>query len=96
MKCNLIYREVLALGSSNFDFVSFQAEEELLALVRDGELIAQFQQQVLEPLLEASLPPSAWRPGRLAALSSHVLLKAADLAIRALPYRRRSASDWCD
>jgi cardiolipin synthase len=82
------------VGSSNFDFVSFRAEEELLAVVSDAELIRQFRHDVLQPLLERSMPGDAFRPGPLAGARSLALLKMADLLVRALPYGRRSARDW--
>ena len=96
LKGMLIDHATLTVGSSNFDFVSFRAEEELLAVSSDPALIEQFRQQVIAPLLERSVPLSAHRPGLLAGPRSLALLKAADLLIQALPYGRRSARDWPD
>jgi cardiolipin synthase A/B len=96
LKGLLIDDDALVLGSSNFDFVSVRAEEELLAVVDDPGLIGQFREQVLESLLASTLPPGGWRPGGFAGARSRALLKAADLLIGALPYRRRSARDWPD
>jgi cardiolipin synthase len=94
LKGMLIDERMLTLGSSNFDFVSFTAEEELLAVVSDPALIAAFRADVLEPLQARALPAGAYRPGLLAGPRAALLLRTADLLIRALPYGRRSARPW--
>ena len=96
LKGMLIDDRILALGSSNFDFVSFRAEEELLALVGDQHLIGQFRDQVITPLLTCALPASAWRPGPLVGQRGLALLKAADFLIGVPRYASRTARDWPD
>jgi cardiolipin synthase len=96
LKGMLIDERTLVLGSSNFDFVSYLAEEELLALVSDRDLIREFRAKVIAPLLAQALPASAYRPGGLAALRGAVLLKAGEWLVRSLPYDCRSARDWSD
>jgi cardiolipin synthase len=96
LKGLLIDDETLVLGSSNFDFVSYRSEEELLALVTDAEVIAQFRREVVEPLARQSLPLDAWGGGGFKGRRSLALLRTADLLVRALPGARRLARDWCD
>jgi cardiolipin synthase len=55
LKGMLIDDEALILGSSNFDFVSYHAQEELVAIVSDPDVITDFRRLVIEPsLAEAS------------------------------------------
>ncbi len=68
-KAALIDGEILVAGSSNFDFVSYSASAEYVAILRDTELIFQFVTEVLEPLHQGSGLPSAgdnslWRAWR--------------------------------
>lgn len=51
LKGMLIDDEALILGSSNFDFVSYHAQEELVAVVSDAQVIADFRRMVIEPSL---------------------------------------------
>ena len=94
LKGLLIDGRRLALGSSNFDFVSYHAEEELVAVLDDPAVIAAFQAEVIAPALETALAPGAHAPSRLAGLRSHAGLKAVEWVIRHSRYDRRSASDW--
>lgn len=75
LKGMMIDGEHLILGSSNFDFASLAAEEELLAIVSDPAIIADFGARVIEPALASAIdPPSARNP---------VLGRAADFALQA-------------
>ena len=94
LKGMLIDGRQLVLGSSNFDFVSYHAEEELVAVLDNPTLIAAFQAEVIVPALETALPAGAYAPSRLAGLRSHAALKAAEWLIRHSRYHRRSAVDW--
>jgi cardiolipin synthase len=94
LKGMLIDRRTLVLGSSNFDFVSYHAEEELVAMLTDPGLIADFETMVIAPALETALPPGAYRPSAWAGLRSHLILKTAERVIRSSRYRRRTSSDW--
>jgi cardiolipin synthase len=94
LKAMLIDGRTLVLGSSNFDFVSYSAEEELMAVVTDAALIGTFQQEVIAPLLADALPQGACPAAGWAGRRSLMLLKAADLLVRTIPYRRRGARDW--
>ena len=94
LKGLLIDGRRLVLGSSNFDFVSYHAEEELVAVLDDEALIADFQALVIAPALATALPPGAYIPSGLAGRRGHAILKAAEWVIRHSRYRRRTASDW--
>ena len=73
LKVLLIDDRVLVMGSSNFDIVSYRAEQEIVVLMTDAAAIREVKQRVLEPDLEASQP--ADRSGRRLGESS--LLTAA-------------------
>ena len=94
LKGMLIDDEALVLGSSNFDFVSYAAEEELVAVVREPGLIADFRRSVIAPLAAAALPPGAHRGRALSGPRSLMLLKLADALVRTAPFGRRTARAW--
>jgi cardiolipin synthase len=96
LKGMLIDRRKLVLGSSNFDFVSYHAEEELVAVLTDPGLIADFESRVIAPALDSALEPGAWSPSRWAGLRSAALLKLAERVIRSSRYDRRTSADWVD
>lgn len=81
MKAMLIDDRALLVGSSNFDFVSYHTQDELVAVLTAPEVIAEFHRLVLDPDLARARPPAAlpdrWR-GRL----SYLLLKAAETGTR--------------
>ena len=58
IKAMLVDDEALVVGSSNFDYLSVHAHQEVLALVRDPEVIAQYTRDVLEPDLAQSVAPA--------------------------------------
>ena len=58
IKAMLVDDEALIVGSSNFDYLSFCAHQEVLAIVRDPEVIAQYKRDVLEPDLAGSVAPA--------------------------------------
>ena len=94
LKGMLIDQRALILGSSNFDFVSYHAEEEILAVLTDPTLIAAFQAEVIAPALQAALPDGAYAPSRWAGLGSLAALKTAEWLIRSSRYRRRTSTEW--
>lgn len=71
LKAMLIDDRVLVMGSSNFDMVSYRAEQEIVVLVTDRRIIDEVTRRVIAPDLQASaLAPTAddpWR-GALSAL----------------------------
>ena len=52
LKAMLIDDEVLVLGSSNFDYVSYKTQQELIALIRDKKIIEEFKKRVWRPDFE--------------------------------------------
>ena len=49
LKAILIDDHTLILGSPNFDFMSFAFQQEVFLIIRDPDVIAQFNRKVLEP-----------------------------------------------
>jgi cardiolipin synthase len=64
LKALLIDGRVLVMGSSNFDIVSYRAEQEVVALVTDAAVIREVTRRVIEPDLEASRPATDADPSR--------------------------------
>lgn len=56
MKAALVDDRYLVVGSSNFDFLSYRIEEEVLAIFSNPAVIQTFRQQVLEPDLARCRP----------------------------------------
>jgi cardiolipin synthase A/B len=86
--------DTLVLGSCNFDFFSYNGHEEIILVVRDPTLIADFRARVLEPDLARALPARA-RGGALRAAAAATLvraLSAAHLAASRLLPPERTAS----
>jgi phosphatidylserine/phosphatidylglycerophosphate/cardiolipin synthase-like enzyme len=65
-KAILIDEEALVLGSSNFDFVSYHCEEELVGICRDRDVIRAFIREVIVKARSEALPQTSWRPPKLA------------------------------
>lgn len=83
VKAMLVDGRALVLGSSNFDFVSYEAEAELMGVFRDPALIANFRTRVLEPALaRAGVPASGISNSKLRYATE--ALKAAQLYVRTL------------
>jgi len=96
MKGLLVDGRCLVLGSSNFDFASLAAEEEMLALISDASLVADFQARVIEPALKEALPEGHGAVSALAGLASGVGLRIAERVAMAARGARRTAADWPD
>jgi len=90
----LIDEKWLVVGSSNFDFVSLAAEEELLAVTTQRTLVDDFTRRILAPALAEALPPGARRASKIAGLASHVALRLAQAAVLSARQARRTAKDW--
>lgn len=96
LKALLIDGETLIVGSSNFDFVSLAAEEELMAIITDAALIADFRRGIINPALEEALPPGDHRISSFAATTSSLVLRLADPIARAARGWPRTAIEWPD
>ena len=94
LKGMLIDDERLIIGSSNFDFVSLGAEEELVAVIADPQVIAAFRAAVIDPALAEALPANAHAPSALAGVLSLLQLKFAQLVVSAARGVPRGAYDY--
>ncbi|MBS0408397.1 MAG: phosphatidylserine/phosphatidylglycerophosphate/cardiolipin synthase family protein [Proteobacteria bacterium] len=94
LKGMLIDDERLVIGSSNFDFVSLGAEEELVAVIADPRVIADFRAAVIDPAVAEALPASAHTPSTLAGLLSLAQLKFAQGVVGAVRGVPRGAYDY--
>ena len=94
LKGMLIDDAHLVVGSSNFDFVSLAAEEELMAVITEPGVIADFRRQIIEPALLEAQPPGDRPVSRLAGLASGLALRIADGVARSARGARRMAIDW--
>ncbi|MHB8527988.1 MAG: phospholipase D-like domain-containing protein [Caulobacteraceae bacterium] len=83
----------LVVGSANFDFVSWAAEEEYLAILSEPGLLDDFRSRIIDPaLVEARAP--ARRRAVLAAAWAEGILRLGSLAARGARTARRGATDW--
>ncbi|MEY4237635.1 MAG: hypothetical protein RL339_236, partial [Pseudomonadota bacterium] len=92
-KAALIDGEALVVGSSNFDFVSYRANAEYVAVLHDPALIAEFREHVLFPLQAGSTAPLASDRSALRSWAARLGLTVADRAIAGLSHGPRIA-DW--
>lgn len=88
MKALLVDREVLVVGSANFDVWSYRFQQEFFCVVTDPALVADFRERVVAPDMERSRPCGD-RHGRLACRMSVLELAALD-ALSALWKRLRA------
>jgi cardiolipin synthase len=94
LKGLLIDDERLVIGSSNFDFVSLGAEEELVAVIADPQVIADFRAAVIDPAVAEALPASAHTPSAVAGVLSLIQLKFAQGVVSAVRGVPRGAYDY--
>ena len=94
LKGMLIDGAHLIIGSSNFDFVSLGAEEELVAIVSDADLIADFKRQIIEPALAEALPPGSFEVAPGAGRRAHNLLKLVEGIVGLTRNVKRGAYDY--
>jgi cardiolipin synthase len=59
LKAMLIDEEVLVVGSSNFDYYSYRTQQEVVALVRNPDLVREFIVRVRDADLKQSKPADA-------------------------------------
>ena len=96
LKAILIDGEILIVGSSNFDFVSLAAEEEVMAIVTEPSLVADFQRRIIDPAIAEGLPTEGHRVSPLAGIAACLALGIADPIARAARTWPRVAVDWSD
>jgi len=64
LKAILIDDEILVMGSSNFDFVSYYMQQEFILVLRDPAVIVQFQEKIVNDALAHSHlyeEPAGWK-----------------------------------
>jgi cardiolipin synthase len=93
LKAMLVDDELLALGSSNFDFPSYYSMEEFLALIRNPSLVASFESKVLVPMRATAVAAGAFRPRAYQILVSRILLGLAGFGVKRLGRASRGATE---
>lgn len=93
VKAALIDGEVLVVGSSNFDFVSYRTSADYIAVVRDRVLIAQAEARLFAPARLTSTPPTSADNHGWHGLASTLTLRTADTIIARLRHRDHIA-EW--
>lgn len=93
VKAALIDDEVLVLGSSNFDFVSYRTSADHIAVIRDRTLIDQAKARLFAPARQGSTPPTAADQRGWRGLASNLVLRTADTIIARLRHRDHVA-EW--
>jgi cardiolipin synthase len=94
VKAMLIDGRTLVLGSSNFDFVSYHGSGELLAMIEDAGLIADFRARVLDPALEGSTRFTGPRSPWWHVARSRFVFAAGRVAIGAMKGFPRNSTEW--
>jgi cardiolipin synthase len=94
LKGMLIDGRRLVLGSTNFDFPSYYALEEYVAIADDPELVASFRAQVLEPLRAGAMAGAVLRSPLWHVLRSRLILALGGFVCSAMGGMKRRAVDW--
>lgn len=77
MKAALIDDDHLIVGSSNFDFLSYRIEEEIVGVISETSVIEAFKRDVLEPDLARCIP-YAETPSARKGITAYAALKVVD------------------
>lgn len=93
VKAALIDGELLVVGSSNFDFVSYRTSADYVAVIRDPALIREAEAGLFAPARRDSAAVSACNNGGWRGHAAHLVLKGADAIIRRLHHRDHIA-EW--
>jgi cardiolipin synthase A/B len=93
VKAALIDGEVLVVGSSNFDFVSYRTSADHIAVIRDRALIDQADTRLFAPARQTATPPTAADDRTWRGLAATAALRAADTIIARLRHRDHIA-EW--
>lgn len=93
LKAVLVDDRTLITGSSNFDWLTFTYQPEILAVITQPAAVAAFRAQVLEPDLAASLPVTESFDATIARRAERVLRLASRLGRVVCPARPRPVRD---
>ena len=88
-KALMIDGAIVVLGSSNFDFVSHEAEAEVLAIFDDAPLAVALHRRLIEPALASAAESAASGVSRLAGLRATAALRLAHGYVRTLRLARK-------
>ncbi len=88
-KALMIDGAIVVLGSSNFDFVSHEAEAEVLAIFDDAPLAVALRRRLIEPALTSAAESAASGVSRLAGLRATAALRLAHGYVRTLRLARK-------
>lgn len=87
VKAALIDGETVVFGSSNFDFVSYRASAELIAICRNPGLVADFETQLFAPARRRATPPGPADARPWHGVAATATLRTADTLIALLDSR---------
>lgn len=93
VKAALIDGQALVVGSCNFDFVSYRANAEYVATIRDAALIGDFTARLLEPARAVAVAPSPGDFSRWRSFRARLGLRIADTVVSLLEPGQRVA-EW--
>ena len=93
LKGMLIDGTELIVGSCNFDFAGLAGEEELVAVIDEPALIADFRARIIAPALAAAMAETRGVSPLTGALA-HAGLRIGDVVARLAGTSRRTAVDW--
>ncbi len=94
LKGLLIDAARLVIGSSNFDFVSLAAEEELMAVIMDPAIIADFEARIVQPAIAGAMAGGARRISPIRGWIATGALKIAQAVAMTARGSRRTAVAW--
>ncbi|MBW8783680.1 MAG: phosphatidylserine/phosphatidylglycerophosphate/cardiolipin synthase family protein [Novosphingobium sp.] len=93
-KALLLDGTTLILGTSNFNFASYRTSNDIVIVVRDPALIADFERQLLAPMRLRSTPAAEARTPAWRKLRGRVALSLADAALARLRHGPIRVIDW--
>lgn len=94
LKAMLIDDRRLVLGSTNFDFASYWASEELYAIIDNVALAEQFVTRVIKPALVGAVDGSTYPVTRWHVKRANVLLSLAEAAVKLVRNTSRTSVNW--
>jgi len=94
VKAALVDGEALLLGSSNFNFASFRTSNDIVAVIRNPALVADFEMRLLAPARERALEAGTVAIPRWRQWRGRLALNFADQALARLRHGPVRAIDW--
>ena len=94
VKAVLVDGEALMLGSSNFNFASFRTSNDIVAVIRNPALIADFEARLLGPARTAGMDAGSLAIPRWRQWRGRMVLGLADAALARVRHGKVRAIDW--